>query len=102
MEISVQALADLLGGSVEGNPDVLINRPSKIEEGGEGSISFLGNSKYENFAYTTTASALLVSNDFSPKKELPATLIRVEDVYASVAFLLDAFGKKSAKTTEET
>jgi UDP-3-O-[3-hydroxymyristoyl] glucosamine N-acyltransferase len=94
MQISAAQLAQFLGGTVEGNPEVLVNRPSKIEEGEIGTISFLGNPKYENYAYTTQSSILLVSKQFTPSQPIAATLIRVEDVYASVAVLLDKFGQK--------
>jgi UDP-3-O-[3-hydroxymyristoyl] glucosamine N-acyltransferase len=82
----------MLNGTIEGNPNVLIHGPSKIEEAIPGTISFLANPKYESFAYTTEASALLVNDEFQPLKPLRPTLIRVNDVYASVAFLLDKFG----------
>ncbi len=99
MEIKVSALAALLNGTIEGNPDILIDRPSKIEEGGEGSISFLGNPKYEHYAYTTTASALLVSNDFKPRKPIRAVLVRVADVYAAVGFLMEKFNRRESAST---
>ena len=98
MEIKVSALAALLNGTIEGNPDVLVHRPSKIEEGGEGAISFLGNPKYEPYAYTTTASALLVSKDFKPRKPIQAVLIRVDDVYAAVSILMEKFNRKIPQT----
>lgn len=92
MHFTAKQLAEILDGSVEGNPEVIIDRPSKIEEGGVGSISFLGNAKYERYAYTTSASALLVNQDFQPRKPIQATLIRVENVYNSIATLLKQFG----------
>jgi UDP-3-O-[3-hydroxymyristoyl] glucosamine N-acyltransferase len=96
MEVSVRVLASLLNGEIEGNPEVIINRPSRIEEGGEGSISFLGNSKYEHYVYSTTASALLVDRGFEPREPVRATLIRVDDVYAAVSFLLEKFDQAKA------
>jgi UDP-3-O-[3-hydroxymyristoyl] glucosamine N-acyltransferase len=93
MQLTAQAIAELVRGEVEGDPNVLINRPSTIEDGGAGSISFLGNPKYEKYAYTTTASVLLVRRDFQPRHSLQATLIRVDDVYAAVALLLQYFGR---------
>jgi UDP-3-O-[3-hydroxymyristoyl] glucosamine N-acyltransferase len=41
MEFSMKELAKLLDGKLDGNPDIMVSKPSKIEEGGEGSISFL-------------------------------------------------------------
>jgi UDP-3-O-[3-hydroxymyristoyl] glucosamine N-acyltransferase len=103
MQVTATILATLLNGTVEGNPDVLVHKPSKIEEGEAGTISFLGNPKYESYAYTTASSILLVSQDFVPTQHIAATLIRVEDVYASVAILLERFGaveKKQATISE--
>jgi len=92
MQLSAQEIAKILDGSVEGDPDVSVSRPSKIEEGGEGTITFLANPKYEEFAYTTTASVLLVNRSFEPKKQIGATLIRVDDVYSALSTLLENFG----------
>ena len=47
MEFTAQQIADLLHGSVEGDPQVKVNRLSKIEEGEPGSLTFLANPKYE-------------------------------------------------------
>jgi len=96
MQLSAKELATLLEGSIEGNPDVLVNRPGKIEEGQPGEITFLGNDKYEPFIYTTQASVVLVSQDFVPRQAVQATLIRVKNVYAALAFLLDKFGAQAA------
>ena len=97
MQITARALAEILDGIVEGNPDVAVHGPSKIEEGKPGTISFLANPKYERYAYTSQSSILLVSKDFVPQAPVYATLIRVEDVYASVAQLLQQFGDQEPK-----
>lgn len=98
MQIKAKDLAVLLKGSVEGDPEVSIHKASKIEEGEEGSISFLAKPSYEKYAYTTKASILLVSNAFKPKNEIKSTLIRVDDVYESINFLLKQFGQKKKRT----
>ena len=95
MQITARELAHFLGGTLEGNPDITVSQPSKIEEGGPGTISFLGNPKYESYAYTTTASILLVGKDFKPKSPVAATLILMEDVYTAIARLLQQFGQQS-------
>lgn len=92
MQLSAKELAQILNGTIEGDPEVKVSRPSKIEEGGAGTISFLGNPKYEDYAYTTTASILLVSQQFEARRPIKATLIRVPDVYGAVARLLEQFG----------
>lgn len=92
MEVTAQQLAQILGGKVEGDEKVSVSKPAKIEEAKQGSISFLANMKYEEYAYSTEASILLVPTDFAPKKNISSTLIRVENVYACVSLLLEKFG----------
>ncbi len=81
----------MLEGTLEGDPDVLVSKAAKIEEGDTGSITFLANPIYERFAYTTKASVMLVDRSFEPKQPVAPTLIRVDDVYGSISFLLDKF-----------
>lgn len=94
MQISAKELSQALNGTIEGNPNVMVSRPSKIEEATEDSICFFANPKYEHYVYTTKAAIILVSEDFVPSQPISATLIRVEDVYKSVSFLLENFAQK--------
>ena len=43
MKFTALQIANVLGGEVEGNPQIEVYKLSKIEEGSEGSISFLAN-----------------------------------------------------------
>jgi UDP-3-O-[3-hydroxymyristoyl] glucosamine N-acyltransferase len=88
MEFTAQQIADFLGGEVQGNPSVKVNNFSKIEEGKEGTLSFLSNPKYSQYIYDSQSSIILVNNDFQLEKESQATLIRVADAYQSFAVLL--------------
>jgi UDP-3-O-[3-hydroxymyristoyl] glucosamine N-acyltransferase len=99
MEIKISVLATILNGEIEGDPDAIVTHPSRIEEAEEGSIAFLGNPKYEQFAYTTTASALLVSKDFKPRQAVKPALIRVENVYEAVSLLMEKFSQKNTANT---
>ncbi|GAA4849226.1 UDP-3-O-(3-hydroxymyristoyl)glucosamine N-acyltransferase [Algivirga pacifica] len=93
MEISIDQIAAILGGKVEGNGTVMINDVAKIQEGRTGTISFLANMKYEEFLYTTAASAVIVSEGFVPKKEVSAALIYVKDAYSAFTQLLKEYEK---------
>ena len=93
MEISIQEIAILLNGSIEGDPEEKIKKISKIQEGEKGSISFLSNDKYEPYIYTTKATAVIVDNNFISKEPLSLTLIRVKDPYYSLSILLKEFQK---------
>ena len=89
MEFTAQQIAAYIKGIVEGNPEAKVRTFSKIEEGKEGTLSFLANPKYEHFIYETKASIVLVNNDFSPIKPISTTLIRVPNAYAALAQLLN-------------
>ena len=81
-------IAGLIKGTIVGDPDVKINNFAKIEEGKPGCISFLANEKYEHYIYETLSSVVLVNQDFEPKQEIKATLIKVPDAREAVAKLL--------------
>lgn len=91
MKFTIQQIADVLEGTVEGNPDTELSKLSKIEEGTAGSISFLSNLKYTPYIYSTKASAVIVNNDFKAEQELHTTLIRVEDSYQAFSKLLEYY-----------
>lgn len=89
MRLKTKEIADILHGTVEGNPDIVISTFARIESGKPGAICFFANPKYEKYVYDTKADAIIVNNDFKPAKEVPATMIRVENAYSAVAELLD-------------
>lgn len=91
MQLTARQLCQIVQGELEGNPDVIVERPSKIEEAKQGSLSFLANPKYETFLYDTEASVVLVGKDFVPSNPVKTTLIRVENVYASLGMLLSQY-----------
>lgn len=93
MEFTIKQLAEILNGSIEGNPQAKVSKLSKIEEGQEGSVSFLSNPKYTSFVYSTKATAVIVSKDFKAEFPFSCSLIRVEDAYTAFATLLEAYNK---------
>lgn len=95
MEFTINQIAQLLNGRVEGDGSHKINRLDKIQEGKPGGISFLSNLKYEPYLYTTQCSAVIVSEGFKPSKPLFSTLIRVDDAYLGFTQLLESVEKLS-------
>ncbi|MDR2223165.1 MAG: UDP-3-O-(3-hydroxymyristoyl)glucosamine N-acyltransferase [Flavobacteriaceae bacterium] len=93
MKISAEQIASVLGGEIVGNPAVEVSTLSKIEEGKEGSISFLSNPKYNHYIYTTKASVVIVSNTFEAEAAIEATLIKVEDAYKAFSKLLEYYNQ---------
>lgn len=97
MKLNANKIAEMLGGVVEGDDKISINKLSKIEYGDKQSLSFLGNPKYNNFLYTTNASIILVNKDLKLEKPVKSTLIRVEDPNESFSQLLNHFNNKNSK-----
>jgi UDP-3-O-[3-hydroxymyristoyl] glucosamine N-acyltransferase len=97
MEFTARQIAELLNGTIEGNPEVSISNLSKIEEGIPGTMSFLSNPIYTNYIYTTKSSLIIVNHDFVPSQPISGTLIRVENAYSSFARLLELFNQNSSE-----
>ncbi len=93
MEFTVEQIALMLKGEVKGDKSLKVNQLAKIEDGNEGSISFLSNLKYEHFLYTTKATAVIVDKTFEPKKEYSPSLILVENAYSAFTTLLQEYQK---------
>lgn len=93
MEFTAKQISELLNGKVEGNPDVKVNKLSKIEEGEAGSISFLANPLYTQYIYSTNASIVIVNKDFNPTAPVSATLIRLESAAMAFAELLEKYNQ---------
>lgn len=94
MEFTVAQIAAMLGGTINGEAEDKITMLAKIQDAKAGQIAFLSNPKYENFIYTTGATAVIVSNDFTPRKPIHTTLIRVADPYISFTVLLEEYHKR--------
>lgn len=93
MKFTAKDIAQLVGGTVEGDSKVVVNNISKIEDGKPGTLSFLANPKYTPYIYTTSSSIVLVNNDFVADKPVSATLIRTSDAYSAFAILLNTYQK---------
>lgn len=89
MEFKALEIAEILGGTVDGNPEATVTSFARIESGKPGTICFFANPKYEHYVYECKADIIIVNNTFVPQQPVTATLIRVENAYASVAALLD-------------
>lgn len=91
VQFTAKQIANFLKGNIEGNPDSKVSDFAKIEEGREGAISFLANSKYAHYLYTTKSTIVLVNKDFQPEQPVHATLIRVDNAYDAIAKLLTLY-----------
>ena len=93
MKFTAAQIAGILEGEVEGNPKAEVYKLSKIEEGTEGSITFLANPKYAPYINSTKASVTIVKDDFVTEEKLHTTLIKVKDPYHSFSKLLEYYNQ---------
>ncbi|OAB29473.1 UDP-3-O-[3-hydroxymyristoyl] glucosamine N-acyltransferase [Flavobacterium fryxellicola] len=93
MKFTAEQIAGILEGEVVGNSMVEVFRLSKIEEGVEGSLTFLSNPKYLNYIYSTKASITIVNDTFVPESPLTTTLIKVPDAYGAFSKLLEFYNQ---------
>jgi UDP-3-O-[3-hydroxymyristoyl] glucosamine N-acyltransferase len=92
--VKLQEIARLLQAELVGNGDREIHRVAKIEEAGEGDLTFLANMKYARYLATTRASAVIVSASVSlpdGRNAGECSLLRVADPYASFVKCVAAF-----------
>lgn len=93
MKFTASQIAGILEGEVVGNPEAEVFQLSKIEEGTDGSLTFLANPKYQNYIYSTRATITIVNRSFQPEQAISTTLIKVEDAYKSFSKLLEYYNQ---------
>ncbi|WP_299437012.1 UDP-3-O-(3-hydroxymyristoyl)glucosamine N-acyltransferase [uncultured Aquimarina sp.] len=91
MIFTATQIAGILNGEVEGDETVEVSKLAKIEEGTQGSLTFLSNPKYTPYIYSTDASITIVDKTFEAESNIKTTLIRVEDAYKAFSQLLDYY-----------
>ncbi len=99
MEFTARQIADFLEGKLEGDDRITVSNIAKIEEAGNGDLTFLANPAYTPYVYTTKASIVLVHDDFIPENPIHGTLIRVKDPYGALARLLDLYQQSIPQKT---
>ncbi len=94
MQIRLGQIAEILGAVLIGDPNTPITGASKIEEGKEGTITFLANPKYASYLATTRSSAVIVQRDFLKEEGSHPALLLVENVYMALSVLMAHFQQK--------
>jgi len=93
MKFTAEQIAGILDGDIVGNPHAEVHTLSKIEEGTDGSLTFLANPKYLNYIYSTQASITIVNRTFEPDNEISTTLIKVDDAYQAFSKVLEYYNQ---------
>lgn len=88
---TIQSISELIRGTVEGPTDFVIKGVNGLIQARAGELSYLQEMKFEKHLYKTRASAVLIPEEFVPKKPLAPVVIRVTDVGRSLIAVLDLF-----------
>ncbi len=88
MQFTAAQIAQIVEGSIEGNPDAAVTSFGKIEDAIGGQLAFLANPKYEEYLYSTKADIIIINESQVLKEKIAATLIKVPDAYSAFALLL--------------
>ncbi len=93
MEFKATQIAEILGGEIVGDEAASVSKLSKIEEGEQGSMTFLSNPKYTQYIYSTKASIVIVNKDFKATDKISSTLIKVDDAYQAFTQVLEFYNE---------
>lgn len=99
MEFTAKQIAGILNGQIEGDPETVITKLAKIEEGVPGSLSFLANPLYTPFLYSTKASLVIIQKEYVLTGPVTSTLIRVDSAEAAFAKLLEMYNQVKLNKT---
>lgn len=90
--MKLSEIAKLINGRLEGDSEKEINNVGKIEYAKPDEITFIANPVYEKFFNSTSAGAVIVSNQFKkPAEEKNISLIFVDDPYIGFLSILEMF-----------
>lgn len=90
MKLSAAKIAEIVNGTVEGNPDIEISTVSKIEDATNESLCFLSNKKYTHYLKDTHANIVLLDDTINPVPE-GQTVIRCSHPYVAFCTILIQF-----------
>ncbi len=79
----IKELADIVGASIHGDPDVCVSGIATLELAGEKELSFFSNRKYLKFLSATKAAVVILHPD--DVKQCPTNAIIVSDPYLAYA-----------------
>ena len=96
MEKTLQELAKVVGGTVVGNPQIVIKGVAGIKEAKPGEITFIANPKYVSLLPHSRASAVIMPEQ---AKEIHISSIRSTNPYLAFAKLLHLFCDKQYIST---
>jgi UDP-3-O-[3-hydroxymyristoyl] glucosamine N-acyltransferase len=91
MSMTLAEVAEFIGGDVVGDGSTELTAVAGIREAREGELTFVSNPRYERYVAGTSASAVVVSRDYSGDAPDGTALILVDDPYDAFARAMTLF-----------
>jgi UDP-3-O-[3-hydroxymyristoyl] glucosamine N-acyltransferase len=89
--LTARAIAELVGGRLEGNGDLVLQRLAPLDRAGPDALSFLLSPKYLTAYRACRAGAVLISSRLASERGGPPTRILVDDLAPALARAAEAF-----------
>lgn len=86
---ALKELAALVGGEIDGDPALVIEGLSGLEEAQPGQLSFYGNARYKRALLQTRASAVLIGGEAPERGGL--TVVKVKNPHLAFARIAQVF-----------
>ncbi|MBN9337882.1 MAG: UDP-3-O-(3-hydroxymyristoyl)glucosamine N-acyltransferase, partial [Chryseobacterium sp.] len=99
MEFSAEQIAGLINGRIIGDGKTVITGVSPIENGQQGHLSFVGQSRFSNHIDTTECAVLIVSENLLEDRDYKPVIIAVEDAYLSFQVLMNLYQEMQGRKT---
>ena len=79
-ELSIGRIAELTGGQLSGDPDVMITGANTLQNASRGEITFLSNPKYKKWIESTSASCVLIPSGLKLRIDIPVVTVENPDI----------------------
>ncbi|WP_379969611.1 UDP-3-O-(3-hydroxymyristoyl)glucosamine N-acyltransferase [Epilithonimonas sp. UC225_85] len=99
MEFSAEQIAGIINGRIIGNGNTVITGVSPIENGQQGHLSFVGQSRFSHHIDTTACAVLIVSESLIEDRDYKPVIIVVEDAYLSFQVLMNLYQEMQGRKT---
>jgi len=93
LNIKLSEIADLVGGKIIGDSNVIINSVARINEASKGDLTFLYLSAFEKYFSSTKASAIFIKPDFNKTRNDISYIEVIEPEVAFNKVLIHFFAK---------
>ncbi|MNK19101.1 UDP-3-O-acylglucosamine N-acyltransferase [compost metagenome] len=99
MEFSAEQIAELINGKIIGDGKTVISGVSPIENGQQGHLSFVGQSRFSHYIDSTDCAVLIVSENLVENRDYKPVIIAVEDAYLSFQILMNLYQEMQGRKT---